>query len=286
MIDGDKTGQFTFGAPPGEEEPTGPGMSDDIIQLRLKKLNRRIILLTLFLPVLLVLMGIYGYLEIQKQFFQQEDSDLEAVEVLAQEVNERLGGFSERIDGTEEKLAQTLSGFQKQTSDTVKGLEQKLTAVQKAVKSIDVSGAVATVEKEQKAMMDSVNQTLKPLSRQLETLSEDIKTLDGRLSEQMAALSDQVEKNSSRVASVQKDTNALSQSQLNKEQLDLELLKIKKANQIALESEIGKLQRNLNLLSEDLERLESRLANALRSSGSGASGSPPSTGQIREQPLQ
>lgn len=284
MIDGDKTREFTFGAPPGEEEPPGTGINEDLLHLRLKKINRRIILLTLFLPVLLVLMGIYGYLEIQKQLFQKEDSDIEAVEVLTQEVNERLGGFSERIDGIEEKLAQTLSTSQKQTSDAMKGLEQKLTAVQKAVKSIDVSGAVATVEKEQKAMMDSVNQTLKPLGQRIDALSEDVKTLDGRLSEQLAALSDQVGKNSSRVASVQKDTNALSQSQLNKEQLDLEMLKIKKANQIVLESEIGKLQRNLNLLSEDLERLESRLANELRSSGSGASGSP--TGQIREQPLQ
>lgn len=296
MTDADQTRQFTFGAPDEEPEPRN---SDEITQLRLRKLNRRITLLALLLPLLTALMGVFGYLEIEKRYFEKTDSGIQEVENLEQDVNARLAGFSERLDGADQKLIEQLAAIekqitvlqnqtaalQKQTAESVKQLEQNLETVQKSVKSIDVSSAVAAVEKEQKTMMANLNQTLKPLNERVESLSDDLKITDARLSEQLAALSDQAGKNRSQIASIQTQTKDLANTQLNRDQLNLELFKFKKAHQIALEGELGKIRQNLNVLSEAVDRLEARLANTSGARKPAATGTV-TAGGIREQPLQ
>ncbi|MFZ7125722.1 MAG: hypothetical protein ACOWWM_06155 [Desulfobacterales bacterium] len=291
MIDGNQTGHFKFGAP--DDEEASRGFDDGLIEFRLRKINRRITLQALLLPVLTALMIVFGYLEIEKRLDRRETMGLDGIESLTRQVNQRLDEVSGRIDGFDQKMtelqAQTTASvkeFDQKGAAALKAMEQELDGIRKSVKGIDVSGVV---EKEQQALMASVSETLKPIGQRIEVLSENLKNLDARLSEQVAGLSDSTGKSASQLASLQKEINALSRSQLSREQLDLELLKVKKAYQLTLESEMSRIRRELNSLSETVDRMQSRLTSRSGSStvvpGGAAASQPKGSTAIREHSL-
>lgn len=288
MVDANQTRQFTFGAP-DEDLPQVP--DDDINAHRFKKLNRRITWLAILLPVLTVLLGVFGYLEIEKRLINKESIGNRELEGLSAEINDRIAALSGRIDETEEHLAQSLSTWQKQTETAIKRLEGELDSAQKALQKIDVTAAVGAVEQKQEALSADINKKLTPLIQRMDAMSEDIKSLDARLSEQLASLSDMTEKHSAQIKTAQTLSESVKNSQLNREQLDLELLKVKKAYQLQLESEINTLSQKMNTLSKSIEQLESRPTSQRRIPQPSLAVSPPpdagaSGSGIRETPLQ
>jgi chromosome segregation ATPase len=289
MVDANQTRQFTFGAP---DDDLPPAPDDDINVLRFRKVNRRITWLAILLPILTALMGVFGYLEIEKRLINKESIGNRELEGLSVEINDRIASLSARIDEAEENLAQSLSTWQKQTESAVKGLETELDTAQKALQKIDVTAAVGAVEQKQKALSEDVSKKLNPLIQRMDAISEDIKSLDARLSEQLASLSDMTEKHGAQINAAKTLSESLKKSQLNREQLDLELLKVKKAYQLQLEREISILSQKLNTLAQSIEQLESRPTSQRRAPQSSLAVPPPSddaapsSGGIRETPLQ
>lgn len=281
MSERDKSHHFTFGSP--DEDPV-PDVHQEIVSLQVKKLNRRISTLALLLPVLTALIVLYGYLEIQKRDTRQKQSEQSEIDLLSDNLTSRLESISARIDQAEKSLSETQaatrSAFEATSAKTLEAVDQKIEAIEKTVQGIDVQGAVQAVEKRQKALAAEVTEALKPLDARIEALSDEVKILDARLSEKVAAIEDRTGKNQSGLATVDQKVGSLSKSQLNREQLDLELLKVRKAQQVALDREIESLQRRLNTLSETVGRLESRLAGQTSPQRSTAPGA-----GIREQPL-
>ncbi len=281
MSERDRSHHFTFGSP--DEDPV-PDVHQEIVSLQVKKLNRRISTLALLLPVLTALIVLYGYLEIQKRDTRQKQSEQSEIDLLSHSLTARLESISARLDQAEKSLSETQaatrSAFEATSAKTLEAVDQKIEAIEKAVQGIDVQGAVQAVEKRQKALAAEVTEALKPLDARIEALSDEVKILDARLSEKVAAIEDRTGKNQSGLATVDQKVGSLSKSQLNREQLDLELLKVRKAQQVALDREIESLQRRLNTLSETVGRLESRFAGQTSPQRSTAPGA-----GIREQPL-
>jgi predicted nucleic acid-binding Zn-ribbon protein len=150
-----------------------------------------------------------------------------------------------------------------------------------------LSGAV---KKEQQAFLQAVRKDLEPLNQKMAAIQSDLAGVENKLSAQMAPLSTGVTQNKKTIETLQARFGPASGELVNKDQMDLELLKIKKAYRQNLAAEISGLEKQIRLLVERLERLElSPPASTSRQAPSGTpqtgSNAPAGNAGIQEQNL-
>ena len=145
-----------------------------------------------------------------------------------------------------------------------------------------MSGAVAA---QQKALLQEVRKEIAPLNQQVEAFQADLAAVGKKLDARMAPLSESLAQNTQAIANLQSRIGPIAGQIVDKDQMDLELLKLKKAYQQNLSAEISGLQKQIGLLTERIQRLESRPAPGAGSPAPAGTGGAGPAGGIREQPL-
>ena len=139
-------------------------------------------------------------------------------------------------------------------------------------------------------MLQAVRKDLEPLDQKMASIQSDLAGVEKKLSAQVAPLATGLTQNTQAIETLQARFGPASRELVNKDQMDLELLKIKKAYRQNLAAEISGLEKQIRLLVERLERLEiSPPAGTSRQTPSGTpqtgSNTPAGNAGIQEQNL-
>jgi chromosome segregation ATPase len=194
----------------------------------------------------------WGYWDLLGRFDRQANTGNREIKNIAAVFEDRLNELDGKFATLETQLTEDVAKFDKLT---VK-LQTQIGALQKSMEAIDVSG---TMRKEKKAMLDQVQKTFAPIKADIDNLSKDLGAFDQRIRDQMRPLEKQVSQTQESLALLQKSVKADANERLTRDDMALELLKVKKSYQQQVMTETGAVRKQVSLLTERLERLESRV---------------------------
>lgn len=266
-----------------DSKETLPLEDNEIVDLQIKALNRRF--RWLLVVLILVVGGLFaaGYMDLKNRFSVQKTSGIREIHNISAILEDRLNELQKRIDDFDTKIAKETAALDQKTVV----LQKDLAALRQRLEALDLSGAV---KKEQQAFLQTVRKDLEPLDQKMASLQSEMAGLEKKLSAQVAPLATGLTQNSQAIETLQARFGPASGELVNKDQMDLELLKIKKAYRQNLAAEIAGLEKQIRLLVERLERLEiSPPAGTSRQTPSGTppagSNAPAGNAGIQEQNL-
>ena len=272
-----ETGSFRLGTLDDTRET--PSVDDhELVDLQVKKLNRRFVW---FLLITIVIMGallIVGYLDLKNRFATQASSGSREIENISAIFEDRFNEIQKQLEDLSASFSKEMSALDQKTVVWQKDLSTLRTTVDK----LDLDGAV---KKEQKAILQAVQKEIAPLEKRIKTIQADLGGLEKKFKADMAPLSKALAVNTQKMNNLQDRFGPASGQLVNKDQMDLEMLKIKKAYQQNLASEISGLEKQIRLLMERVERIESRPAPAASKTGT-TNTQNQSNANIQEQNLQ
>ena len=248
----DESSSFRLGSGPIEEAPDIAAADDSLHQMMLKKMKRRIRLTALLLLGLMLLMFAWGYWDLQGRFDRQANTGDREIKNISAIFDDRLNELDDKFAAIEKQMT---ADFAKLDKLTVK-LQKHIGQLQKSLDAIDLS---ATMRKEKKAMLAQMQKTFAPIKKDIDNLSKDLGTFDQRVRTQLVPLEKQVKQTRNELALLQKSFKADADERVNRDEIALEMLKVKKSYQQQIVAEASAIRKQVSLLTERLERLETRM---------------------------
>lgn len=290
--------QDRFRFEPRDEEPE-LAVIDEELKQRVTRLNRRISFVTLILPILIAIVVYVVYQDLTQRLSRTQSSDLRSVERLAADIDQKTAAISSRLSDMEAALAQAGNAQTK----LQEALRQADSAMQRAAaakadkKELEEAArrqeeALAAIAKNVQALSKEL-QALAPfreelgvsaaLRNELQALAARLQKLEGSLGKDLTGLAGFMDRSRAELEKIKSDLNSLQNRKLDRDALELEVLKAKRLYQMALDQEIARIDKSLSTFQRRLDQLE----RAFGSKPSSAAPSlPPLTGGIREQPVE
>ncbi len=247
-----ETSSFRLGSGTIEETAETKAQGDGLHQIPIRKLARRSRITSLLLLVLMILMFAWGYWDLQGRFDRQANTGNREIKNITAVFEDRLNELDGRFAAIEEN---TQADFAKLDKLTVK-LQKNIGELQKSMAAIDLSG---TMRKEKKAMRDQMQKAFAPIKADIDSLSKDLGTFDQRVRTQLGPLEKQLSQTRNELAALQQTLKAAADESMDRDEMALEMLKVKKTYQQQIASEAAVIRKEVRLLDERMERLESKL---------------------------
>jgi archaellum component FlaC len=261
-----------------------PAVDDtERFELQIKKVKRRMRWFMFWLILLVAILFAAGYWDLKNRFAMQTNSGIREIANISTVFEDRFNELQKRIDDVGNSLSQEMTSLDQKTVVS----QKDLAALRQKIEKLDVSGVV---EKKQKAILQEVRKEVAPLDQRIKSLQSELAALDKKMQSQVKPLSDSLASNTQRIEALKNRIGPLSGEIVNRDMLDLELLKLRKAYRQSMADEVSGMNKQIHLLTEKVERLQRRLASAnAPATNAGPSGNAqPSTGNttgIQEQPL-
>ncbi len=282
-----------------DDEPETPA-ADEALQRQVHKLGQRLSFVTLLLPCLLALVIYLAYREVDLRMTQSQAGDARAAERVAADLERTSAAVNERIAAIEAALGDRLQSVRS-------GLDGLKAELRKSEAALDALQAAKADKKELADRAAPIEAELAASAKQLQGLSKDIQalapfreelgsaaalrgeigrlsarlqTLENSLGKDLTGLAGFMERSRADLAQVKADLAKVQTGRLDREYVDLEILKAKKGQQTAMDQEMSRVEKMLNPLQRRVDQLERAF------SAPAGRGTPPAPGVIREQPLQ
>ena len=289
MIDDEDYSSFKF---KGDDEPVPEETlyQEEAKDRRIEKLGHRVTIISVLIPVIIGAVFYIAYRDISSRVSQSQDTGAMEIQNLSAQLQEKYDALAAKYTDLEAALAQKMEALEKMDKTIKTSLQQAEDTVNKisatkadkkdaedAIAKIDT--ALAPIQKELAA--------LAPLRSELNVVTAELASLDKNLQQQMAALSANVDKTSKDLTQIRSEMSNLSENKLNRDDLELELLKARKSYQRDLDLTKTTIDKRLDAVLakiKDLEKAVQAPLSAPKSSGGGASQKP--VGSIVEQEIK
>ena len=223
-------------------------VQDELEDLRIEKLKKRINLLS---TLLLVLIGggvLIGYLDIRKRFDKIHGSETAEIQTISKDLESRFSSLSIKQAKLESQLTNKFSDIEKITLS----FRIRLKKIEKVLNSFKLSES--DNEKKLSNKIADINHALIPIKKELKKFESEVKGLEG----EVKGLEKQVSKNFSKLsASHEKTKNEMGRlKELNKIKKDIISLSSTKLDKrmfdLAIRHEEKLSQQKFNLLQKSL----------------------------------
>ena len=221
--------RFQFGGP--DEVKDGPMFQEDVTYRRIERLSRLVTILMVILPCLFGLLLYFGYRDLDARMNRTEDSGVQEVQKLSEdilakfnEISEKLAGYETQLTRTEKALQATSTLLDKKSADYESADANLATSAKTNSESIEKLALAFEALKQEKLDKNEfsefdarLTETLIPLNNSINTiagLKEEIEALAPLREEidSMAAFREDIEDVSERLAALEnslgKDLNA------------------------------------------------------------------------------
>lgn len=290
----------TFKFNDDEEPDSEPTLyQEEAKDRRVEKLSHRVTIISILIPCLIGAIFYITYRDITSRVSQSQDTGAMEIQTLSTQLEERFVALSAKYGDLEAALTQKLADLEKvdkSMKDNLKKAEDAVSKInaskvdkkeqQDAIARIDT--ALAPIRNELKTLAP-IRKDLNAVTSGLQALDNDLKQLPA-LSAKLSALSgkvDKVLKDLTKIQSdVQSDISTLSDRKLDKDKLQLELLKAKKSYQKELDLTKAAIDKRLASILrkiKDLEKIAQAPLSGPRQSGGTVS---PGSGNIVEQDIK
>jgi len=298
MIDDEQYSSFKFDGN-GDEEPDSEQTiyQEEAKDRRVEKLSHRVTIISILIPVLIGVIFYIAYRDITGRVSQSQDTGAMEIQNLSSQLEENFVKLSEKYGELEAALTQKLADLEKvdkSMKDNLKQAEDTVAKINatKADKK-DAQDAIAKID----IALNPIRQELKTINSvttDLQTQNNDLKQQLATLSANLTRLSASTEKtlkesaaiHSKELTAIQSDLSSLSGQKMDKDALQLELLKARKNFQRDLDvtkSAIDKRLESMLRKIKDLEKVAQAPLSSARSSGQGVSAG---SGGIIEQEIK
>jgi chromosome segregation ATPase len=291
----------------GEEEPEPPAI-DEALQRRVHKLSQRMSFLTLMLPCLIALVLYVAYRDISLRVAQTQYSELQSVDRLAADlklktdamlarvteletaVGAKLDEVSKSVPALQEGIKKTEAAVERQNTDKAdkKELQDSAARVDAALAALskDVQGHTREVQgltKDLQALAPFREElgSASALRNDITSVSARLQKLENSLGKDLTGLAGYMDRNKTELTQIKTELANLQSRKLDRESIDLEILKAKKSYQTALDQEMSRIEKTLSAIQRRLDQIERAFA-APAARGT----TPAAPGGIREQPLE
>jgi chromosome segregation ATPase len=291
----------------GDEEPEPPAI-DEALQRRVHKLSQRMSFLTLMLPCLIALVLYVAYRDISLRVAQTQYSELQSVDRLAADlklktdamlarvteletaVGAKLDEVSKSVPALQEGIKKTEAAVERQNTDKAdkKELQDSAARVDAALAALskDVQGHTREMQgltKDLQALAPFREElgSASALRNDITSVSARLQKLENSLGKDLTGLAGYMDRNKTELTQIKTELANLQSRKLDRESIDLEILKAKKSYQTALDQEMSRIEKTLSAIQRRLDQIERAFA-APAAKGT----TPAAPGGIREQPLE
>ena len=277
-----------------DDEPEVPSNEEEL-KRRIAKLGNRLSFVTLLLPCLLAVALYVGYQDLVLRTAKTQGSELRSAERLAAEADQKWAELGARLTDVEAALTARVDAAQKSFQAVQEELRKGESGIDKVVAAkadkkeladatVRIDAALAGVQKDLQALApfrEELGQAA-ALRAEVTSVSTRLQKLENSLGKDLTGLAGYMDRTKSDLEKIRADLAGLQSRKIDREALDLENLKTKRLYQMALDQEVGRIDKTLGTLQRRLDQLEKAFG-----ARSGAAPSlPPLTGGIKEQPVE
>ena len=243
------------------EEPEEPAIQAEVHELKLEKINQRVTLISILIPVLIVVVLVITYLDIKKRVVRTEDTGASEFQKLSADLESRFSSLSLR----QAKLEETMAAMTEQNEKNVAAIKTRLDKLQEAFKEINRLTAdqkeLKTAKAEMVKQINTVVESSNAAATQTAAITQELK-------KQMDQISQSLNSSNSQINAVEKKISGIDQNKIDKSTMDLaikfEVLKVENA----LKSRIDALQSKINEMQNGAGRRSSSAAPSSQTSSS------------------
>jgi chromosome segregation ATPase len=262
MIDDEQYSSFKFNGD-GDEEPEAEQTiyQEEANDRRVEKISHRVTIISILIPVLIGVVFYIAYRDITGRGSQSQDTGAMEIQNLSSQLEENFGKLSAKYGELEAALTQKLAALEK----VDKSMKTNLKKAEDTVAKINATKAD---KKDAQDAIAKIDEALKPIRLELKTINSvtaDLQTLNNDLKQQLTALSANLTRLSASTEKTLKESAAAHAKELNAIQTDLSSLSGRKMDKDAMQLELLKarkhFQRDLDVTKSAIDK---RLASMLR----------------------
>ncbi len=261
--------------PLGEPPLANSVLTEQIEYQRFEKLNQRVTIITILIPILIGIMIFFGYWNIQQMVSQTKEMGAKELTSLAQNLESTISNLSIKQAKLEETLAGKLADQQKMEAAVHASIKKIEATVHDSIKKVEatVQGSIAKTEtslaemqtakadkKDVAGDISGMDNKLagvqKDLKAGLDKMHADIKAMDKKVSDELAKSFDTVNNVTTRIAECQADIGLLSAEKADRKLTDTALKNQEKHLQDQTNQVIRNLESKVDALSAGIKELE------------------------------
>jgi chromosome segregation ATPase len=250
-------------------------LTDQIEYQRFEKLNQRVTIITILIPILIGIMIFIGYRSIQEMVSQTQYMGAKELTSLAQSMESTISNISVKQAKLEESLAGMLADQEKMeetVQDSLKKMEATVqnnlkkmeSTVQNNIKKTETSLSEIQAGKadrkeiagEISGMDNKLSVVQKELKASLEKLQADIKSIEKKMSDDFAKSFETVNNVTTRIAECQADIGLLSAEKADKKLTEIALKNQEKQFQDQTSQMLRNLESKMEILNAGIKELE------------------------------
>lgn len=284
-----------------DEEPEIPSHEEEL-KRRIAKLGNRLSFVTLLLPCLLAVALYVAYQDLVVRTARTQGAEMRSVERVAAEADEKLAALGTRLADIEAALSARVDAADKSVQALQEELRKGESGLDKVVALKADKKELADATTRIDAALDVVQKDVQTATRELQALapfreelgsaaalrgevnsvSARLQKLENSLGKDLTGLAGYMDRTKADLEKIKADLANLQTRKIDRETLDLEILKSKRLYQMALDQEIGRIDKTLSTLQRRLDQVEK----AFGTRSAPSSSLPPLTGGIKEQPVE
>ncbi|MDO9109378.1 MAG: hypothetical protein Q7U40_01875 [Desulfatirhabdiaceae bacterium] len=242
---------------------------------RFEKLNQRVTIITILIPILIGIMIFIGYRSIQEMVSQTQYMGAKELTSLAQSLESTISNISVKQAKLEESLAGMLADQEKMEETVQDSLKKMEATVQESLKKIEstVQNNIKKTETslseiqagkadrkeiagEISGMDNKLSVVQKELKASLEKLQADIKSIEKKMSDDFAKSFETVNNVTTRIAECQADIGLLSAEKADKKLTEIALKNQEKQFQDQTSQMLRNLESKMEILNAGIKELE------------------------------
>jgi DNA repair exonuclease SbcCD ATPase subunit len=263
-----------------DDEPPVSASVATVDDLRLEKLNNRVTVISVLIPVLIAVVVVVTYLDIKKQVVQTEDTGTMSVQSLSTDVESRFSSLSVR----QAKLEEDLSKMTGQNDQSFAGIQVKLNKLEESLAKLSKN---TISSKELDAAAADITKKIRNVSAALEEQEADLVSLSEQLQTSAAVLKqaatsqrdqkDQLDILEKKLNELQESIVALQRDKIDKPSMDIALRLESLKTEQKLQARIEELEARLEKLGKTLSQRSQIPAPKPAGGGSQSSAAKPAT---------
>ena len=268
MIDDEQYSSFKFNGDDDEEPDSERSIyQEEAKDRRVEKLSHRVTLISILIPVLIGVIFYIAYREITGRVSQSRDTEAMEIQNLSAQLEENFAKLSAKYSDLEDALTQKLAALEKVDKSMKASLKQ-------AEDTVDKINATKADKKEHENAIAKIDSALKPIRQELKSIKSvttDLQTQNKDLKQQLATFSEDLNRlsaitektlkesaaiHSKELTAIQSDLSGLSDRKMDKDALQLELLKARKQFQRDLDTTKLAIDKRLASILRKIKDLE------------------------------
>jgi hypothetical protein len=268
-------------------------MQEEILERRLEKLNTRVTLISILVPVLIVVIFTFAYLDIKHRVYSMHDTGVDELQKLSRNLESKFSSLSVKFAKFEESLAQreaSLKGMEESFSKKIVPMEKAFSTLDTSIKDVkknlqesekNIREIMATQtnnvgKKEFEGKFVGIEKSFEDTQNDMQTVMAQMKALDTNFKNELKLLTDYLAKEKKRIDDVARASDGFSedmkkvQSQfqvlskkadgfVHNDDLPLAVEKARLKLKVALDETMMKIQNRIDVLERQISSSQSNV---------------------------